>query len=242
MKEILSIILSILSINLLHAQSSEFNQPWTGENSVIVIDAFSGNDIDWNKMKTDKKMVGVIHRTSKGMVADIKYLARKNKALLEGYLFGSYHLGLAGDAVKQADFYLKTVGDTQNVLLSLDLEIIDTAHMSLSNAEVFVNRIFEKTGRFPFIYCNRDVLLQINSKYDSSSVFAKCGLWYARFRKDIPTFDSKVWNTYSLWQFSSEINCTKTGTCLYNVPGTAFDMDVNVFNGNKEALKAVWTK
>jgi hypothetical protein len=49
-----------------------------------------------------------------------------------------------------------------------------------------------------------------------------------------------TWATYTLWQFSSEIDCSAQGTCLYNVPGTRFDMDVNVFFGTPEGLKAQW--
>ena len=49
-----------------------------------------------------------------------------------------------------------------------------------------------------------------------------------------------MWSDYTLWQFSSEINCSPTKTCLYRVPGTAYDMDVNVFNGTEAALKALF--
>jgi lysozyme len=112
--------------------------------------------------------------------------------------------------------------------------------MSLKEAEVFIQRIFEKTGRYPLLYANHQVLTAINTQYDANSAFAKCPFWYARFREKIPHFDTKIWSSYFLWQFSCEINCQKTGSCLYNVPGTRFDMDVNVFYGSYEALKMVW--
>jgi len=38
------------------------------------------------------------------------------------------------------------------------------------------------------------------------------------------------------------MNCTAAdrSTCLYTVPGTEYDMDVDVFNGTVEQLKAKW--
>lgn len=44
------------------------------------------------------------------------------------------------------------------------------------------------------------------------------------------------------WQFSSEINCTPAHPekCLYRVPGTKTDMDVNVYHGSIADLKVKW--
>ena len=105
--------------------------------------------------------------------------------------------------------------------MALDIEGLDTTkYMSIKNAQLFVEYIFSKTGRYPLVYCNNSVFDQISKTYSDTSVFSKCGLWYARFVKDIPAFRTSVWNEYSLWQFSCEINCKKTGECLYNVPAT----------------------
>ncbi len=48
--------------------------------------------------------------------------------------------------------------------------------------------------------------------------------------------------TYALWKFSSEVNCRPPGkgACLYRVKGTRFDMDVNVFFGTVDDLRARW--
>lgn len=240
MKNLLYTLFFLHTTVIVNAQASEFNQPWLDSTTCIIIDAFEGNSIDFNKLKTDKKVVAIIHRATHGLKIDKKIIERKAITTQNGFLFGSYHLALSGDPIKQADFYLSNIGDFKNDLLALDLEVLDSSHMTLPDAEKFINRIVEKTQRYPYLYCNNDVFNTINQQYDSSSVFAKCKLWYARFRKGIPMFNTKVWQSYTLWQFSSEINCTQTGKCLYNVPGTFFDMDINVYNGSLKMLKMAW--
>jgi GH25 family lysozyme M1 (1,4-beta-N-acetylmuramidase) len=240
MKNLLYLFLFLGTTAIVNAQTSGFNQPWSDSTTSIIIDAFEGNSIDFNKLKTDKKVIAIIHRATYGLKVDKKIIARKAMTTQNGLLFGSYHLALSGDPVKQADFYLSNIGDFKNDLLALDLEVLDSSHMSLPDAAKFISRIVEKTQRYPYLYCNNDVFNTINQQYDSSSVFAKCKLWYARFRKDIPMFNTKIWQSYTLWQFSSEINCTQTGKCLYNVPGTLFDMDINVYNNSSKMLKTVW--
>jgi GH25 family lysozyme M1 (1,4-beta-N-acetylmuramidase) len=90
------------------------------------------------------------------------------------------------------------------------------------------------------IYGNHSVTKAINRVLADNPLFKQSALWYARFRSNIPDFPVGVWDRYFLWQFSSEINCSRTGSCLYNVPGTGFDMDVNVFPGTRSELENMW--
>lgn len=223
------------------AQSDEFSQPWLDTSMAIVIDSYGLNPINFQKLLTDRRVVGIIHKASQGFKTDDKLNERKKMTKQNGLLWGTYHLGTNDDPIEQADFYLKTVDYDSLQLIALDLESLDsTKFMSLYNAERFIQRIYEKTHRYPLLYCNKNVLEEINSKYTRNSVFARCGLWYARFRKEIPDFVPKVWSTYTLWQFSCEINCKKTGECLYNVPGTLFDMDINIYYGSIGDLRLKW--
>jgi lysozyme len=220
---------------------TEFNQPWKDTSKAIIIDFYAGNEVNWAEMKKDPQLVAIIHKASQGLRTDPKYMERRSIALKNGYKWGSYHLGTADDPITQADFYLSTIGDHPDELLALDLESDDsTRHMTPSNAVKFIQRIYEKTLRYPVVYCNKNMLNIIQFTYDNNSVWSKCPLWYARFRSDIPDFSTKIWNGYTLWQFSSEINCKTDGGCLYNVPGTKRDMDVNVYNGTKKQLIDNW--
>ena len=221
--------------------STSFNRAWEDNSKPIIIDAYKLNTIDWEKLSSDDRVIGVIHKSSEGLIEDSKYLKRRKKAKELGYKWGSYHLGRKGNPVQQADYYLDCVVDAKGELLALDLENLDSKkYMTLKEAELFVERIYEKTNRYPIIYCNNSVLKEISDNYGKESVFSKCALWYARFSPTINNFDNRLWKSYTLWQFSSELNCERTGDCLYNVPGTKYDMDINVYNGNTEDIINKW--
>jgi lysozyme len=138
---------------------------------------------------------------------------------------------------------LETVKPNKDDLIALDLESTDGAkHMSLDEARVFIRRIKEKTGRYPFVYASNEVAKAIAEQFADDEVFAKTNLWYARFKRNVTDFPKGTWKTYALWQFSSEQNCDPANrpACLYTVPGTEYDMDVNVYNGTVEELRKTW--
>ncbi len=220
--------------------ASSLNKPWLKEDTTLVIDAYEGNSIDWDKMASDEKVVGVIHRSSIGLRVDTKYNSRKKIALERGYLWGAYHFGKRGDTIKQADLFLSLVGDAQDTLMVLDLEDTNSSSlMSIDEAVVFMDYVYEKTGKIPVVYANHSTTKLLNSKVKSNLLFKQSKLWYARFKDNIPDFPVGIWSNYFLWQFSSEINCTSS-SCLYRVPGTSTDMDVNVFNGPASELELMW--
>lgn len=221
-------------------KKKDLDHPWKKQDTVIIIDAYEKNPIDWEKMAQDKKVVAVIHRSAIGLRVDSKYSARKAEALKRGYLWGAYHLGKRGDVIKQADLFILQA-DNQDTLMVLDLE--DTSNstmMDIDESVQFMEYVYKKTGKIPVVYANHSVTLKLNEKLKAHELFKKSKLWYARFKGNVTDFPIGIWDTYFMWQFSSEINCSKNNSCLYNVPGTLFDMDVNVFDGTKEELKAQW--
>lgn len=220
---------------------SSLAYPWAKDGTCIVIDAYEKNGIDWDKMARDKKVVGVIHRSGIGLTTDTRYAEREKIARERGYLWGAYHLGQPGNVKAQADLFLKTVGNNPDTLMILDLEDTSSGKfMSIPESVEFMDYVYEKTGRVLIVYANHATVLALNGKVSGNSLFKNAKLWYARFKTQVSDFPVGIWNNYFLWQFSSEINCSKTGYCLYNVPGTSFDMDVNVFYGSMEELKAQW--
>ena len=224
------------------SQSPEFSEPWKHPNIAIAIDPFEGNDINWDELATDTRVVAIIHRATIGDRQDRKYAERRDEARKRGYKWGAYHFGKPGDPIKQADFFLDTVRPGKDDLIALDLESTDAKDMSLDEARVFIKRIKEKTGRYPLIYANNEVAKAISQQYGADDVFAKTHLWYARFKRNVTDFPPGTWKTYTLWQFSSEQNCSpaKRSACLYTVPGTEYDMDIDVYNGSIEALRSRW--
>jgi GH25 family lysozyme M1 (1,4-beta-N-acetylmuramidase) len=226
-----------------------------------VLDVYGPNRFDCAVLAREPRVAGIIHKATEGFKADTEgntiYAARKAQCKRLGYKWGSYHLGRPGDPVKQADFYLATAQPTEDEVIALDLENVrDSRFMDLSNAEGFIKRIKEKTGRYPLLYItgsSRDALLR---EYGTESEFANAPLWYVRIRRDISNlFPAKpLWNSYTLWQFASELNCCHErgkkrictsqppASCPFRspIPGTNFDMDVNIYYGTAEELRSKW--
>ena len=235
-------IFGILICVSVFGQMNFYSKPWENKEFPIVIDAYGPNSIDMDKVKTDERVVAIIHQASRGLKADDKYLKRSKESEEKGLLYASYHIGTKeDDPIAQADFYLEVTKDNPNIR-ALDIEDNGGKYITLKNAEIFIQRIYDKTGVYPFVYLNNSVFQEINKNYDKSSIFAKCPLWYASYKGDISGLSTHVWDKVSLWQFCSEINCSKTGNCLYQVPGTLYDMDIDVFNGNKEALMDLFSQ
>src|SRR5258708_28377841 len=170
---ILALLLLACSSLTTLAQSPEFSEPWKNPKVAIAIDPFEKNEIDWDLLATDPRVVAIIHRATIGDRADLKYAERRDEAKKRGYKGGAYHLGKPGDPVRQADFFLETVKPGKDDLLALDLESPDaTKHMSFDEARVFINRIKEKTGRYLFVYANNLVTKAISEQSGADKVFA----------------------------------------------------------------------
>ncbi|MEW6731865.1 MAG: glycoside hydrolase family 25 protein [Acidobacteriota bacterium] len=225
------------------AQTEEFQEPWKDNSTAIVIDAFEGNAIDWDKLATDDRVAAVIHRASIGYRKDKQYFQRRILAKKHGYKWGSYHVGKRGNPIKQADFYLRSARPAKDEVMVLDLEDVESGKfMNIAQARLFIKRIKQKTGRYPMVYGNYKVITKISTMIGKDDLFSQTPLWYARFRNLLPDFPKGTWQTYTLWQFSCEINCkpTQQDLCPYLVPGTETDIDVNVYNGTVDNLRKSW--
>lgn len=250
----------------------EFDEPWKDVTRPLILDPYEGNkNLDLNLVqKNEPRVAGIIHRASRcrwnsrtkrcfEVVPDLAYEERRKQAKQLGFLWGSYHLGYAGvNPVKQADDYLAIAKPEGNDVMGLDLENTharDPKVMTLADAEIFIRRIKEKTGRYPLLYVPERVRNAILLNYGADSEFAKTPLWYARYCLHLGDFfPTKFWKTYALLQFASELNCPTTIGSTKNCPlqrekrcplpapisGTDYQMDVNVFNGTKEELINQW--
>jgi len=217
------------------AMAGEFDRPWKDESVALIIDPYYKNPIDWEQLATETRVVAVIHKATIGTTSiDRAYEERKREARRRGYLWGSYHWGVAGDPEKQADYYLDTVQPSADELIALDLE--DATSRTLMNADEalrFVKRVKERTGRYPLLYTNHASAKLISDRFKDTE-FKNAPLWYARFKPKVTDFPAGLWPTYTLWQFSSEL------LVQIRIPGTESDMDVNVYNGTVAELRAAW--
>lgn len=137
-------------------------------------------DIEPSKMTTTKFM---IVKTTQGTWYVNPYFEKQYaKAKAAGKLLGAYHYGEGGDPVKEAQYYVKALGDkVGECVLALDHEGKSNRIFGTS-AEVewcnkFAEEVYRLTGVRILIYMSKGV----TRKRDWSIVSSKCKLWCAQY-------------------------------------------------------------
>lgn len=241
--------------------ASEFSRAWNNPNTSIVLDAYEYTPIDWNQIPNNERLAGFINKATEGLkptancgrnalckVRWRRYVAarelfhtRKTLAKAFGLKWGAYHLGRPGNPIRQADHFLEFANPGPDDLVSIDIEENnDNKWMSLEDAEIFAERIKEKLGRYPVLYTNHVTARHIALNQEKYPLLSRLNLWYARYRATLPgSFPMGNWDSYTIWQFSSHINCSDD-FCLKRINGTNRWIDVNVVNLPPEEMKRQW--
>jgi GH25 family lysozyme M1 (1,4-beta-N-acetylmuramidase) len=173
----------------------------------------------WNKITDWEKLDSldfIIHKCTQGeYYVDPTY--ENNKAeirKLSRPIFGAYHFANGGDAIKEANHFLKNLGEFKNDILVLDWEI------NHSNPPVwcrkFLDYVKEKTGKTPYLYTNENRILSMSWKecIDFPLWVAKYNLNDGQMGTPPKTGD---WKEYKIWQFTSR----------GSVPGIEGNVDLN---------------
>nr|QEL09482.1 lysozyme [Coridius chinensis] len=198
-------------------------------NSVIDISHYQTN-VDFSKVKSDG-IVAVIHKATQGTrYVDPVYSQRRTLAQNYGLLWGAYHFASAGNPIAQADHFLKTVGNIDGVLLVVDLEDNGGNNMTPDEAEQFVKRIREKTGRYPVVYGSPNYLKTFNKEN-----LNKCSLWIAMYSSSPQPILPQFRKSWVLWQYTDGAeggnprSVAGIGTC-----------DRDRYNGSVDQLENRW--
>jgi lysozyme len=214
--------------------------------------------VDFHRMKQEG-IAGVIHEvTYPRYNRDDKYSYRQSSATRAGLLWGAYHFADATDPVRQADHMLRVVSTAwlasdpqarpKEVLLVLDFE--KNGHypggtMRVHQAVTFINRIRERTGKYPLVYSNeyrvRDVLNGRAVTSAQRQVLSNCSLWIANYHYQPRS--TSPWGHWSLWQYTGD------GICDVR-PRAAFPKHIanvrnaerNMFRGSRDSLPAFWQR
>ncbi|MCO5063248.1 MAG: muramidase [Rhizobiaceae bacterium] len=245
--------------------ASDFSKPWTRPDRALVLDAYEYNELDWRELTTDKRIVGFINKASDGLpppyfcagqeteyklckalwkrhaVARELFHTRRTLAKALGLKWGAYHLARPGNPLEQARNFLDFAEPEPDDVMALDIEENDpTQWMSLDDAEIFVREINRRTGRFPVLYTNGVTAKHIADNAGRYRLLSRLPLWYARYKPEIGMhFPKGNWESYTLWQFASQTNCSKRA-CPYRVKGAGNDIDVNVSTLAPDALRKAW--
>jgi lysozyme len=196
-----------------------------------IIDLYHKDSVDsWEAVKA-AGVRAIIHKATQGTsIIDDAYLKRQASAPQHGLLWGAYHFGDSSDPVAQADHFLSVVDPAQVPLLVLDLEeneLEPKNSMSISQAEKFVDRVQQRTGRTLGLYAGDDLRSMLNGK--PRPKLAECWLWLADWR-DQPRLLAG-WEKWTLWQYSDgghgpePRHCNGVATC-----------NRSQFNGTEEQL------
>ena len=225
-------------------------------NSVVNLSHYDLMRPNFVQMK-EEGVLGVIHEATYPLLErDAYYSSRAATAANAGLLWGAYHYADATDPIRQADHFLSMVLASAPqvqpplkptpVLLVLDFE--KNGHyrggtMRVDQAISFVERIKERTGKYPGIYGSENRLRQMlygSGATDAHrSVLSNCWLWIANYHNE-PRATSP-WRGWDLWQYTGDGKCGLR-------PRSAFPIGVanmrkaerNIFRGNNALLQAFW--
>src|SRR5256714_3283737 len=243
-----------MRLSILRAAALFFSLPacaFAGSN-VVNLSHYDMMRPDFAAMKREG-IVGVIHEASyPRLERDAKYLDRQMGALQAGLLWGAYHYGDATDPVRQADHFLNVVagawaqaGSTARspgVLLVLDFE--KNGHypggtMRVDQAVAFVERIKQRTGKYPGVYGSENRLRAVMdapgvSRADKA-VLGNCWLWIANYHYQ-PTATSP-WSHWRLWQYTGDGKCDLRPRSSYPIRvANIARAERNILRGSVEAL------
>jgi lysozyme len=200
----------------------------------IDVSHYQGN-IDWDAVKRGSNEDFPIEfvfmkATEGGDLADEAFAANFENAGKCGFIRGAYHFfSPKTDPQKQADYFINNVhlcsGDLPPVL---DVETVgkgkDSQKRLRDNVLVWLQRVESHYGVKPIIYAS----YKFTEKYLNDSIFNTYPYWIAHYYVDSVRYEGK----WQFWQHSD------VGT----VPGIDNDVDLNVFNGTLEDLRALTLK
>lgn len=194
--------------------------------SGIDISHFQGDEIDYLNKK-GSQLDFVICKATEGLTyTDPDFATNWKLIQQQGFVRGAYHFyHCADDPVKQANYFLTTVGTISKTDFPL---IVDFEENSIDqgcskstiqkNLLQFLSILEQKTGRKPILYTDTN----IGNSQINESVFSNYCLWIADYNPVTTPSVPTVWKTksWTIWQ----------KTQSYSLDSYTNDFDV--FNGN----------
>jgi GH25 family lysozyme M1 (1,4-beta-N-acetylmuramidase) len=182
---------------------------------------------------------GVIHKCTQGdHYTDPEYAARRELANKSELLWAAYHFGDGSDVPAQVRNFLRSAGADKNTMLVLDFEDNRLSNMLLPQAQEFMDRIDQATGRACTIYSGNRLKEQlVLAEQKVVDFFAVHRLWLCQYGHwpKLP----RGFGTYWLWQYTGD----GVGPEPHNVPGIVAGndgLDINHYQGTQEQLTAEW--
>lgn len=191
-------------------------------NAVHVVDISHWQDTPDFVTAKAKGLVGVFHKATEGSTyVDQNFTARREAARAAGLPFASYHFLHGGDITGQIAHYLSIVNPAKGERVVIDHE----AEATLAELRQAVQLLLDDSRNLQVtVYSGHLIKDQLGNTNDPT--LAKAALWIAQYTDAAaPSWPKATWPVWSLWQFSDD----------GFVPGFAEPVDVNTFNGTREA-------
>jgi lysozyme len=222
-------------------------------NSVVNLSHYDLMRPDFEQMKREG-IVAVIHEATYPRYArDSYYGTRQNAATRAGLLWGAYHFADATDPIRQAEFFLNAVESQMRgpslhpagVLLVLDFE--KNGHypggtMRVDQAVTFVERIHQRTGRYPGLYCSeyrlRQMLYGPRVTAAQRRTLSNCWLWIANYHFE--PRNTAPWSHWTMWQYTGDGVCDLPRASYPKGVANIRKAERNIFRGSPAALQAFW--
>jgi lysozyme len=222
-------------------------------NGVVNLSHYDLMRPDFERMKAEG-IVGVIHEaTYPRFDRDSQYGTRQTAAVRAGLLWGAYHFADGTDPIRQAEHFLSVVQSQwrgpslqpDGVLLVLDFE--KNGHypggtMRVDQAVTFVERIHQRTGKYPGLYSNeyrlRKTLFGSRVTEGQRQVLSNCWLWIANYHTEPSS--TAPWRHWTLWQYTGDGVCGLPRASYPKSVANVRKAERNIFRGNKETLEAFW--
>lgn len=222
-------------------------------NGVVNLSHYDSASPDFGSMRRSG-IVGVIHEaTYPPETGDPEYAARQEAATRAGLLWGAYHFANGSDPVRQADQFLDFVAaqfhtaspTPRGVLLVLDFE--QNNHypggtMYLPQAVAFIERIKERTGKYPGLYSNENRIKNVIGRADldarSRRALEGCWLWVANYHQT-PGLLSP-WSHWTLWQYTGDGVCELPRSSYPIHIANVHNAERNIFRGSASDLRSFW--
>ncbi|TWV12351.1 glycoside hydrolase family 25 protein [Bacteroidaceae bacterium HV4-6-C5C] len=186
--------------------------------------------INWDQLCNNKNLnfpiqFIFIKATEGGDHSDFAFQHNFREARRHGFIRGAYHyFNPKTDPLRQADFFIRTVPLTEGDLPPV-LDVEKTGNRSIPQfrmaVKTWLNRVEAHYGVKPILYTS----YKFKTKYLDDPAFNTYPYWIAHYYVDSVKYEGH-WN---FWQH------TDVGT----VPGIKEDVDLNVFNGSLNELKAL---
>lgn len=166
----------------------------------------------------------VVLKTTEGTdLADPRFAANRQRAHDAGLVVGLYHFARAGDPAAEAAWFARTAGEpADGEFVCLDWEVRGDP---VGWCAAWLAAVAARYGVQPLVYLNRS----LRDGHDWTPVIAAGhGLWLAAYDEVTDPVPPGAWPVLAMKQYS------RTGS----VPGVDGDVDLDVFYGDADQLRA----